>query len=190
MRVQKTQCKSLDRRNTFSRRVVNDWNVLSHAVITIGSIHQFKGRLYIIKILGPRRQLSILSSPSIMLERDTSLAEQPFNGESMVSEYPPFSQRSSSPMKCIDEAWKAVCAAYQSVCSFRSWIASERGLAGCRSAANLWASSMNACPTDHVNVTLSLVLCGDLSPILCCVLSPESCCDPSPTLCCDLSLSP
>ena len=29
--------------------------------------------------------LIILPSPSIMLERDTSLAEQPFNGESMVN---------------------------------------------------------------------------------------------------------
>ena len=41
---------------------------------------------YFIKILGPRKQLSILPSPSIMLERDTSLAEQPFNGDSMVSQ--------------------------------------------------------------------------------------------------------
>ena len=36
--------------------------------------------LYQHMILGPR---SILPSPCIMLERDTSLAEQPFNGESM-----------------------------------------------------------------------------------------------------------
>ena len=43
---------------------------------------------YCIKLLGPRKQLSILPSPSIMLERDTSLAEQPFNGESMVSQSP------------------------------------------------------------------------------------------------------
>ena len=42
---------------------------------------------YCINILGPRKQLSILPSSSIMLERDTSLAEQPFNGESMVRQY-------------------------------------------------------------------------------------------------------
>ena len=36
--------------------------------------------------LYPFKQLSILPSPSIMIERDTSLAEQPFNGESMVSQ--------------------------------------------------------------------------------------------------------
>ena len=41
---------------------------------------------YCIKIVGPRKQLSILPSPSIMLERGTSLAEQPFNGESMGSQ--------------------------------------------------------------------------------------------------------
>ena len=40
MRVQKTQCKSLVRRNTFSQRVVNDWNALSDAVVTSGSINQ------------------------------------------------------------------------------------------------------------------------------------------------------
>ena len=40
---------------------------------------------YCINILGPRKQLSILPSPSIMLERDTSLAEQPFNGESIMT---------------------------------------------------------------------------------------------------------
>ena len=45
MRVQKTQCKSLVRRNTFSQRVVNDWNALPDAVVTSGSINQFKGRL-------------------------------------------------------------------------------------------------------------------------------------------------
>ena len=45
MRVQKTQCKSLIRRNTFSQRVVNDWNTLPDAVVTSGSINQFKGRL-------------------------------------------------------------------------------------------------------------------------------------------------
>ena len=45
MRVQKTQCKSLVRRNTFSQRVVNDWNALADAVVTSGSINQFKGRL-------------------------------------------------------------------------------------------------------------------------------------------------
>ena len=45
MRVQKTQCKSLVRRNTFSQRVVNDWNALPDAVVTSGSITQFKGRL-------------------------------------------------------------------------------------------------------------------------------------------------
>ena len=38
---------------------------------------------YRINMLGPRKQLSILPSPSIMLERDiTCLVEQPFNGES------------------------------------------------------------------------------------------------------------
>ena len=45
MRVQKTQCKSLVRRNTFCQRVVNDWNALPDAVVTSGSINQFKGRL-------------------------------------------------------------------------------------------------------------------------------------------------
>ena len=45
MSVQKTQCKSLVRRNTFSQRVVNDWNALPDAVVTSGSINQFKGRL-------------------------------------------------------------------------------------------------------------------------------------------------
>ena len=45
MRVQKTQCKSLVRCNTFSQRVVNDWNALPDAVDTSGSINQFKGRL-------------------------------------------------------------------------------------------------------------------------------------------------
>ena len=45
MRVQKTQCKSLVRRNTFSQRVVNDWNALPDAVVTSDSINQFKGRL-------------------------------------------------------------------------------------------------------------------------------------------------
>ena len=39
---------------------------------------------YYINMLGPRKELSILPPPSIMLERDTSLAEQSFNGESMV----------------------------------------------------------------------------------------------------------
>ena len=95
MRVQKTQCKSLVRRNTFSQRVVNDWNALPDAVvITSGSIHEFKGRLgrwwnndpILYHSIRSRKQLSILPSPSIMLERDTSLAEQPFNGESMVSQ--------------------------------------------------------------------------------------------------------
>ena len=80
MRVQKTLCKSLVRRNTFSQRVVNDWNALPDAVVTSGSIHQFKGRLgrwwkNDPLIIQPRKQLSILPSPSIMLERDTSLAE-------------------------------------------------------------------------------------------------------------------
>ena len=94
MRVQKTQCKSLVRRNTFSQKVVNDWNALPDAVVTSGSINQFKGRLgrwwkndpIMYQNIRSRKQLSILPSPSIMLERDTSLAEQPFNGESMVSQ--------------------------------------------------------------------------------------------------------
>ena len=44
-RVQKTQCKSLVRRNTFSQRMANDWNALPDAVVMSGSINQFKGRL-------------------------------------------------------------------------------------------------------------------------------------------------
>ena len=72
---------------------------------------------------------------------------------------------SSSPMKNIDETWKAVCVAYrQPVRSFRSWIASERGLAGLRSAADLLAPSTAACPMDHVKMAFSLVLCDGLSP--------------------------
>ena len=45
MRVQKAQCKSLVRRNTFSQRVVNGWNALPDDVVTSGSINQLKGRL-------------------------------------------------------------------------------------------------------------------------------------------------
>ena len=35
------------------------------------------------KILGPRNSTIAIWTPSIMLEKGTSLAEQPFNGESM-----------------------------------------------------------------------------------------------------------
>ena len=45
MRVQQTQYKSRVKRNTFSQRVVNDWNALPYAVVTSGSINHFKGRL-------------------------------------------------------------------------------------------------------------------------------------------------
>ena len=44
-RVEKTQCKSLVRRNTFSQRMANDWNALPDAVVMSGSINKFKGRL-------------------------------------------------------------------------------------------------------------------------------------------------
>ena len=44
-RVEKTQCKSLVRHNTFSQRMANDWNALPDAVVMSGSINQFKGRL-------------------------------------------------------------------------------------------------------------------------------------------------
>ena len=44
-RVEKTQCKSLVRRNTFSQRMANDWDALPDAVVMSGSINQFKGRL-------------------------------------------------------------------------------------------------------------------------------------------------
>ena len=37
-RVEKTQCKSLVRRNAFSQRMVNDWNALPDAVVLSGSI--------------------------------------------------------------------------------------------------------------------------------------------------------
>ena len=48
-RAQKIQCKSLVRRNTFSQRVVNDWNELPDAVVTIDSIYQFTGRLEMVE---------------------------------------------------------------------------------------------------------------------------------------------
>ena len=44
-RVEKTQCKSLVRRNAFSQRMANDWNALPYAVVMSGSINQFKARL-------------------------------------------------------------------------------------------------------------------------------------------------
>ena len=44
-RVEKTQCKSLVRRNAFSQRMANDWNALPDAVVMSGSINQFKARL-------------------------------------------------------------------------------------------------------------------------------------------------
>ena len=44
-RVEKTQCKILVRRNTFSQRMANDWNALPDVVVMSGSINQFKGRL-------------------------------------------------------------------------------------------------------------------------------------------------
>ena len=44
-RVEKTQCKSLVRRNTFSQRMANDWNALPDAVVMSRGINQCKGRL-------------------------------------------------------------------------------------------------------------------------------------------------
>lgn len=44
-KVQKTHCRSLVRRNTFSQRVVNEWNALPEAVVMSDSVNQFKGRL-------------------------------------------------------------------------------------------------------------------------------------------------
>ena len=44
-RVEKTQCKSLVRRNAFSQIMANDWNALPDAVVMSGSINQFKARL-------------------------------------------------------------------------------------------------------------------------------------------------
>ena len=71
-------------------------------------------------------------------------------------------------MKNIDETSKAVDVAYhQSVRSFRSRVASERGLAGLRSAADLWALSMTASPKDQVRAAFQLVQYGDMSPIMC-----------------------
>ena len=44
-KLRKPRASSLTRRNTFSTRVVNDWNSLPASVVSAQSINQFKARL-------------------------------------------------------------------------------------------------------------------------------------------------
>ena len=44
-KLRKPRASSLTRRNTFSTRVVNDWNSLPASVVSASSINQFKARL-------------------------------------------------------------------------------------------------------------------------------------------------
>ena len=44
-KLQKPNARTLTRRNTFSTRVVNDWNSLPASVVSATSVNQFKARL-------------------------------------------------------------------------------------------------------------------------------------------------
>ena len=91
-RVEKTQCKSLVRRNAFSQRMANDWNALPDAVVMSGSINQFKARLgrwwkndpiLYRNIRSP--QVTKHSAIAIYNARGTPALLKPFNGESMLN---------------------------------------------------------------------------------------------------------
>ena len=44
-KLDKPQARKLVRRNTFSTRIVNDWNALPDSVVSATSVNQFKARL-------------------------------------------------------------------------------------------------------------------------------------------------